>query len=346
VNQTSVIRPRSARRISLAVLVVGSMGALAACGGSGSAAPEPTASVPQSVAPSTAPPPPPVTSPLTGLPGEGGDVLAVKIDNTASALPHVGLTSADNVYIERVEGGLTRLVAIFASKKPEVVVPVRSARETDAELLQTYGKIPVAFSGSVGAVHTALANAGLSDISADKGGLGYYRVSGRPAPYNLAGDPKVLIKRAKKVEAKDIGLTFGDAPVGGKKATAVSVRFPALVSFDYKASTNRWVYKLGGRVDQVPGKAAASASTVVVQYVTIGVAGRNDTASHPVPFTKSVGKGKGVVLRDGKSYNVKWSRPTAKSPTTWTYKGEPFPMVPGQTWFVLADKNSPATITR
>ncbi|HEY7484882.1 MAG TPA: DUF3048 domain-containing protein [Streptosporangiaceae bacterium] len=48
------------------------------------------------------------TSPFTGMPG-GADapVLAVKIDNVRPARPHTGLSKADIVYVEPVEGGLS-----------------------------------------------------------------------------------------------------------------------------------------------------------------------------------------------------------------------------------------------
>ena len=53
---------------------------------------------------------------LTNLPGTNGPILAVKIDDTNAAHPQVGLNSADVIYIEQVEGGLTRLAAISRMK--------------------------------------------------------------------------------------------------------------------------------------------------------------------------------------------------------------------------------------
>jgi Protein of unknown function (DUF3048) N-terminal domain len=67
-------------------------------------------------------------SPFTGEPVAAlGRVLAVKIDNIAQARPQTGLSQADIVYVLPVEGGLTRLLAIFSSHPPPVVGPVRSA---------------------------------------------------------------------------------------------------------------------------------------------------------------------------------------------------------------------------
>jgi hypothetical protein len=61
-------------------------------------------------------------SPFTGEPVAAlGEVLAVKIDNIAQARPQTGLSKADIVYVLPVEGGLTRLLAIFSSHSSPVV---------------------------------------------------------------------------------------------------------------------------------------------------------------------------------------------------------------------------------
>jgi hypothetical protein len=74
---------------------------------------------------------------LSGLPGGDGPILVVKLDDTRSAHPQIGIEEADIVYIEQVEGGLTRLAAVFSSKIPQRIGPVRSARISDIELLGT-----------------------------------------------------------------------------------------------------------------------------------------------------------------------------------------------------------------
>jgi hypothetical protein len=70
-----------------------------------------------------------------------GPVLAVKIDNIAQARSQTGLSKADIVCVLPVEGGLTRLLAIFSSERPNAVGPVRSAREADLELLAQFGEV-------------------------------------------------------------------------------------------------------------------------------------------------------------------------------------------------------------
>jgi len=97
--------------------------------------PTPTSppSVPTSTTTTTVDPPSPSTPLLTPL--AAGTVLAVKIDNTAGSRPRLGVAQAVAVYVEPVEGGLTRVLALFSSSAPGGIPgeigPIRSARESD-----------------------------------------------------------------------------------------------------------------------------------------------------------------------------------------------------------------------
>ena len=117
------------RRASLttALLVSASL-ALAGCGGNNDSGDQAPAS--QQVAGSSQLS---STWPLTGLPVTGDQevaqqhpVLVTKMDNTESSAPQVGLSSADMVVEELVEGGLTRLAAFYYSDIPDRVGPSTS----------------------------------------------------------------------------------------------------------------------------------------------------------------------------------------------------------------------------
>ena len=90
----------------------------------------------------------PAENSISGRVGADGPVLVVKIDDTSMAHPQIGLEDADLVYIEQVEGGSTRLAAVFSSKIPTHIGPVRSARISDIELLAQYGRVGFAYSGA------------------------------------------------------------------------------------------------------------------------------------------------------------------------------------------------------
>ena len=76
-------------------------------------------------------------APLTGLAISEelpGAILAVKIDNSPDAWPQTGINNADIVFEENVEGW-TRFIAVFHSKSPEPVGPIRSIRTQDIDIL-------------------------------------------------------------------------------------------------------------------------------------------------------------------------------------------------------------------
>ncbi|HSO95040.1 MAG TPA: DUF3048 domain-containing protein, partial [Acidimicrobiia bacterium] len=100
--------------------------------------------------PAGAVPAPRGVAPLTGQPDTNGarhrPALAVKIENTPDARPQAGLDTADVVYEEQVEGGITRFWAVFNSTRPTTVGPIRSVRAMDPNLLAPLGGI-AAYSG-------------------------------------------------------------------------------------------------------------------------------------------------------------------------------------------------------
>ena len=127
-----------------------------------------TTGTPEPTADDSPEPKPKRTDPLTGGKVSKNPVIAVKIENTAAARPQVGLSQADIVFIQEVEGAQTRLVAVYHTKFPRRLGPVRSARTTDARLLPLFGKPGLVYSGA-NATRAAPARSGVAgaDLSGD-----------------------------------------------------------------------------------------------------------------------------------------------------------------------------------
>lgn len=286
--------------------------------------------------------PKPATHPFTGMKrGVHNPVLAVKIDNTHSAHPQAGLKKADIVYVEQVEGGVTRIMGVFSSRYPSRVGPVRSARISDLHILRQFGRPALAYSGAQGKLKPSIAKAPLYDVSPDHAGGAYARDGGRPVPYNLFASPKALLKKAPKAsKAKDIGFTFGDAPDGGKKRSAYAVRYPsATFGFHWSSKAKKWLVSGDGSADMAAEGGRLAAPTIVVQWCKMTRSKYHDFLGNYTPLIHTVGKGTGVVLRDGKAYKTKWSRPSESKGTTFkTASGEPMNFHRGQVWILLAAK--------
>src|SRR6516162_11510417 len=188
-------------------------------------------------------------SPFTGEPVNAlNRVLALKIDNIRYARPQTGLTRADIVYTLPVEGGLSRFLAVFSSHYPHVIGPVRSAREDDLALLRQFGRPAFAYSGATAAllpyIHRTARIVDLYDGIAS----GYYRDSGRVAPYNLYAHTRQLLRQAPHAsKARDIGFRFGPPPPGGKTIPSASVSYPAAsFRFTWSAARGRWLVSIDG----------------------------------------------------------------------------------------------------
>ena len=289
---------------------------------------------------STAPPPP--LSPLTGLAsGATAPVFAVKIDNTAKARPWDGVESADIVYVEPVEGGLTRLLAVFASVVPPSVGPVRSARDSDIGILGAYGRPALVYSGAAPPVVDAIVRAPLvSTVPRDVPGASR-RDAGRAAPTNLYADLAALRTAVPQAApARDIGLRFGPPPTGGAPAPERTVRIGSTsIGVTWSPESSAWSLASGGEpLVFGPSNAPMRADTVLVQRIRTVPSPIRDAAGSVSPVAVTVGEGAAEVLRDGRSFPARWSRPTGDAPTRLTGPdGRDVPLTPGRTWVLLAD---------
>ncbi|PZG20808.1 DUF3048 domain-containing protein [Nonomuraea aridisoli] len=283
------------------------------------------------------------THPFTGMPYESlKPVVAVKIENTAAGKPQLGLKSADIVYVEQVEAGLTRLMAIFSSKIPPKVGPVRSARISDLHIAPQFGKPAFAYSGAQSKLLPYIAEASLFDVGDTRNPGAYYREPGRSAPYNLFARTKKLLSAAPKAsKAKDIGFTFGDPPAeGGVERKSYTVRWPAArFTFTWSQAKEQWMIAQDGKKDMAAEGGQLSAPTVVIQYTKTERSEFHDSNDSYTPLVHTTGKGSAIVLRDGKAYKAKWERESEDGGTTFTTEsGEPMNFAPGQVWVALASR--------
>ncbi len=304
--------------------------------------------------------PPPATSTPTPTPPPvrtlGEPKLVVKIDNTLAAQPQRGLTSADVVYVEPVEWGLTRLAAVYTTKLPATIGPVRSGRISDIQIFAPYGKVPFVFSGAQSRLYPKLLASALIVVDNDHGGAGFHREygTGRYVPTNLMVSPKeVLAAVGKKAQANPVGLAFSDDPLpGAKKAKKAKV---VTATWQNSSVQFRWVGKRGSYDVWMNGRQARDtdkpgtqrASSVIVQYVKEVDSGYGDKFGGRTPLTITTGTGKGVLLRDGRAIPITWSKARKASPTTYeTADGTPVTLPDGQVWIVLKDRTQKVKIEK
>jgi hypothetical protein len=321
----------SVRRIalSLSALTATSL-LLTACGGSSSSSPD--ASNPDSTAGGQT-----LTQywPLTGLKVPSNKtatldhpVLVTKMDNTVSSSPQVGLSKADMVVEELVEGGLTRLAAFYYSDIPTNVGPVRSMRASDISIVPEGATVVT--SGAAQITIKRINGAGIPWVT--EGDAGVYRDTTRSAPYNLFARLSQISKGLKADEEPPAYLPWGteaDLPKGAKARTLTA---------DFGAHSTTWQFR-GGRYVNTDSYAAQDdqfpAESVLVLRVKVGDAGYRDPAGYPVPETKFEGTGAALLFHGGRVVRGTWSKDGLTGAIELATKGGELTVPAGRVWVEL-----------
>ena len=283
---------------------------------------------------------------LSGRSGNDGPILAVKIDDTAQAHPQAGLEDADIVYIEQVEGGLTRLAAIFSSTIPKVIGPVRSARISDIEILEQFGRVAFAYSGAQKKLLPVIAEANLINLGAQRQSPLIYSTD------PLRRSPTAMMLQAQDLMAnvaeeklpiaisKSVGWNFGEKPDTGTAVSAVKVSWPAhSYNATWSSLENRWLLSHKDKPNLSASGVHLGPTTFVIQLISITDSIYRDKVGGVTPYSETVGSGNGFVMRDGLAIAAKWSRPSGDQGTTWTTtSGDEIKFAAGQVWIALTDK--------
>ena len=284
---------------------------------------------------------------FTGLAGENKQILVVKIDDTNAAHPQIGVESADVVYVEQVEGGLTRLAAIYTSKLPPLIGPIRSARISDIELLAQFGRVGFAYSGAQSKMRPVIAAANLENLSAERNPPSIYgKDPDRPGPVDMILKPDLLLERANanpkiRIETATASVfPFGDAPKGETNTAVAKVKWPsAKYELRWDSTNEKWLIYFNEKPNMAANGEHLYADTAIIQIVSITPSIYGDKFGEITPFSKTTGSGKAVMLRDGFSYQISWQRNLESDVTTWMSKdGGVANFKPGRTWIFLTDK--------
>jgi hypothetical protein len=291
-------------------------------------------------------------APLLGLPSSDPEslvrpTLAVKIGNTEQARPQTGVVEADVVIEELVEGGLTRLIALFQSQLPEEVGPIRSARVSDVPLVFPFGQPLFANSGSNPTTAIAIQQSGLTDVGVDILPDAYERDDDREAPDDLYADPVALYELTPEFATPPPQvLTYraeGSAAAGGRGVEGVDIEYGGTeVSFRWDADVEGWRRSQDGsdHVDD-EGEVVAPQNVVIsfVEYVdTDQVDSEGVTVRRP-----AVDNSEGVlwVLTDGQLIEGTWNKQNFTNPFRYLNPdGTSVEMTPGQTWILLPEPGS------
>lgn len=286
--------------------------------------PSPTPTVTETTAAPT-PTTPPVLNPLTGLPlanstAEGQRPVAIMINNHKKAVPQIGVGSADIIYEMLVEGGITRLMAVFADVTaiPELG-SIRSARHDYIDLC-----------GGLDAIYVHIGASNLANDQFKRQGTAHIDLHVFPDSYwrdpawredrgyehsvKTTGEmlQAAIIKSGYRTEVRNgIGSAFSFRAYGtfepAAGATAVSVTIPysdyCTATFKYNDTTK--LYSKGqfgaDHIDLATGEPLQFTNVFVLQTQVVVC----DDIGHKDADLKA---GKGYYITGGTWQSITWTK--------------------------------------
>lgn len=281
--------------------------------------------------------------PLTGIEKDddrNNRVVSVMVNNHPNARPQSGLSKADIVFEMLTEGNVTRFLALYQSELPEVVGPVRSAREYYFNLANDYNALYV-YHGADGFINDMIKTGGTDFIngsSHDNDGILFKRESFRKAPHNSYLQFDAVYNAAKQkgyeTTANDQPMPFlneeGLSEIQGEAADQVEIAYSNnprdLITYDYdeeEAVYNRYI---GGvqMVEYTTEEPIQADNILIVEadHQVIDKQGRREIDLQS--------GGDAYLLQEGKMQTVEWENRNGR--IIPVENGNPVGLVPGKTW--------------
>lgn len=278
-------------------------------------------------------------APLTGIADPNREslkraALTVKIENAGEARPQAGLDIADVVYEEVVEGGITRFAAVFNSRVPTTVGPVRSVRQMDADIVWPIAGI-FAYSGGAQINVSLIRTTPAKTVDETEAGGAMFRSTSRFAPHNLYGRGADLFALGgQPTPPKPLFeyLNANEVPVGESLASArVGFTNGFDPTYTWDAGVKGWKRSYGTTPFTAESGQVVAPANVIIQFVPYSGEGEGNL----------VGEGEAWVLTDGTLRRGRWTRSARDQITRFVDStGAVIRLRPGTTWVELLPAGS------
>ncbi len=280
--------------------------------------------------------------------------IAVMIDNHTGAWPQAGLNKAYMVYEIIVEGGETRLMALFKGVTVDKIGPVRSSRhyfidyvmENDA-IYAHYGWSPFAES-DIKKYNINNLN-GITESTST-----FWRVKDKAAPHNAVTSTEALLKAAK---AKGYATTSNKKSVlnyvtdevnleDGQDANSVTIPHSTLQTVKYVYDKENQVYKRYARnkaqTDWDTGNAVTTKNIIITFCDNYTL---EDSENKGRQGLKNTGTFDGYYITNGKAIKIKCIKEARNLQTKYQdLDGNEIKVNDGNTWVNICPINADVEI--
>jgi len=306
-------------------------------------------------------------NPLTGMPMDEGKTrlrpLVIVLGNTSDALPMNGVSKADIIYEVPVEGGLTRMLAVYKDFfGVEKVGSIRSARHYTAQITESYDGIFITAGTSPQALDEVRSR-GIPHLNEVEGPHReiFFRDRGRVGGKRFESLHSVVTTSERAMEFLpeydfrllhesnyEYSLSFADdgTPSGGASASEVVVNLSSgkSTTFIYDSGSKSYYARQYNKdfVDANDNSRASFANVLIIKTSVTPIPG--DGAGRLNVDT--VGSGDGYFVCGGKYIEISWSRSDKASPFVYTLKnGSKFDFGRGSTFICIIPTSQDAVFS-
>lgn len=276
--------------------------------------------------------------------------IAVMIDNHKGAWPQAGLNEAYSVYEIIVEGGETRLMALFKGTNLDKIGPVRSSRhyfldyalENDA-IYAHYGWSPKA--------KADISNLNVDNINGiTESSSSFWRTKSKAAPHNVFTSTNKIKEIAKNkkyslTSDKDsvLDYTFDEVNLEeGIDANTVTIPYSDLhtTSYKYNSETKRYVrYARGKKQTDYETKEPITTKNIIITFVKN--TRLNDGTKKDRQTIDNIGTRNGYYITNGKAIKIKCIKDSRKQQTVYKdLEGNEIKVNDGNTFFNICPIDS------
>lgn len=276
--------------------------------------------------------------------------IAVKISNSPPehVRPQSGIGDADIVFEHVTEGTITRFTALFYSKTPPNIGPIRSARLIDIEIPAMYDAA-LAFSGASIGVAERIGSSDFRSRLLRSDVDGYYRTGeDKPWEHTLYADPtgfwQTLEDKGENhaPELRNFMTFTSEPPEPDEAASEIQIRYPKFSTIDWKYDAEngrywRWVddepFIDANTEEQISARNIVAVFAIHQQNESIcehQVGNVCHATSTEIQIWNSAPV---IIFRDGQRYNGTWTRENRHDMLTfYDDSGNAIPLQVGNTW--------------
>ena len=253
--------------------------------------------------------------------------IAVMIDNHKDAWPQAGLQDAYMVYEIVVEGGETRLMALFKGVNIDKIGPVRSARHYFLDYAMENDAIYVHFGQSPQA-ESDIKKYDIDDINGiSEDGTTFWRVNDKAAPHNAVTSTEKLLKSAESKKYKTTStetsvLNYVTDEVNlkdGEDALKVTIPHSQLQTVEYYYDEQNKVYERYARdkeqTDWTTGNTITTKNIIITFCDNYTL---TDSENKGRQGLKNIGTFDGYYITNGKAIKIKCTKQARDEKTVYT----------------------------